>query len=65
MLLKDIIPLITSYYEVKDLKRNLLYSRAYYVADYDQCNVSKIEIAEMFDGTPYIEITIERGCYGA
>ena len=65
MLLKDLIPCLSSYYEVIDLKNNLIYSKQYYVADYDQCLVQDICIDELYDGTPYIKITIERGCYGA
>ena len=65
MYLKDLIPYIQSYYEVTDLKRNLLYSRGYYVSDYDNCSVREISNCEGFDGSPYIRITIERGCYGA
>ena len=65
MLLRDLIPCLSSYYEVIDLKNNLIYSKQYYVADYDQCLVQDICIDELYDGTPYIKITIERGCYGA
>lgn len=65
MTLKDLIPYMSSYYEVIDLKRNLLYSRGYYTADYDYCKVHNICVDELFDGSPYIKITIERGCYGA
>lgn len=65
MLLKDLIPCLSSYYEVIDLKNNLIYSQQYYVADYDHCLVQDICIDELYDGTPCIKITIERGCYGA
>ena len=65
ILLKDLIPCIKTYYEVIDLKRNLLYSREYYVADYDDCLVKEIRKGEGFDGSPCIKIIIERGCYGA
>ena len=65
ILLKDLIPCMSSYYEVVDLKNNLIYSRGYYIADYDYCKVHNMCIDELFDGSPYIKITIERGCYGA
>ena len=65
MKLGQIIPYIKSYYEVVDLKRNLLYTREYYVTDYDNCIVKEIRKGEGFDGSPCIKIIIERGCYGA
>ena len=65
ILLKDLIPCLHSYYEVVDLKRNLLYTREYYISDYDNCIVKEIRKGEGFDGSPCIKIIIERGCYGA
>ena len=65
MKLGQLIPYITSYYEVVDLKRNLLYTREYYTSDYDGCIVKEIRKGEGFDGSPCIKIIIERGCYGA